>query len=333
MAIMSMSVGRASAHSMESKVDAMAVNGFEGIEIFYEDLEAIAEKYPGGLTDDNRIEAARVIRKLCDERNIEVIGLQPFIFYEGLMDSKVHASHIQKLKLWFHLVKILGTDLILVPSNFLQTGITGDKATISSDLIEIADLGLQERPVVRFAYEALAWGKFADTWQDAWEVVQNVNKANFGMALDTFQVAGRVWADPASPTGKNVDADRLLKESLDELVATVDLAKIFYIQVGDAEKPETPVVPGHNWYTEGQPSRMGWGRNARLFANDSTGGYLPVVQCAETFIHHLGYKGWVSCKIFSRHLENADPSIPAQFAARAAQGFRKLMIEELKLAI
>lgn len=64
-----MSVGRASAHSMESKVDAMAANGFQGIEIFYEDLEAIAEKYPGGLTDDNRIEAARVIRKLCDERN------------------------------------------------------------------------------------------------------------------------------------------------------------------------------------------------------------------------------------------------------------------------
>jgi 4-hydroxyphenylpyruvate dioxygenase len=339
MAILSMGAGRAAVQSMEAKLDALAAAGFQGIEIFFEDLVAVARQQSGhnggdNVSDDSQIEAARTIRQLCDARGITVIGLQPFLFYEGLTDRAAHDALIRKLHLWFQLVRILGTDIIQVPSNFAPRGITGDKDIILKDLTELADLGLHQTPVVRFAYEPMAWGTFVDTWEAGWELVTKVERPNFGMVLDTFQIASRVWADPTAVDGKNEGADELLSASLDRLVATVDLQKIFYIQVGDVEPTNKPLTVGHPWFVSGQPARMNWGRAARTFANDpEVPGCLPVAKCADAFIRRLGYKGWVSCEIFSRHLEDPDPSIPKKFARRAAAGWYDLLKRELSLDV
>ncbi|MCJ1303853.1 hypothetical protein MMC08_006664 [Hypocenomyce scalaris] len=323
-----MSLGRAWAHQMPTKLDEAAAYGFKGIEIFYEDLEYLAKEQPGGLTIESQLQAAHIIRQLCDERDLEIIGLQPFMFYEGLLDSREHEAMISKMKFWFQLVKILGTRVIQIPSNFRQEGITGDVDVIVRDMVEVADLGLKEDPVVNFAYENIAWGTFIDTWEAVWEIVQRVDRPNFGMCLDTFNTVGRVYGDPSAPSGKTPNAEADLEASMARLVSTVDAKKVFYVQVVDAERMEMPLVVGHPWYVKEQPSRMSWSRNARLFAfEEDRGGYLPVVDVARAFIEGLEFKGWVSMELFSRTMADPDPSVPREHAIRAAESWKKLKNE------
>ncbi|KLJ08355.1 4-hydroxyphenylpyruvate dioxygenase [Blastomyces silverae] len=222
--------------------------------------------------------------------------------------------------------------MIQIPANFLGpdpgTGkprTTGDLDVIVADLREVAERGLREDPPVRFAYEALAWSTHVDTWEACWEVVQRVDRANFGICLDTFNLAGRVYADPAVRGGKVVNADANLRASLARLVAAVDVRKVFYIQVVDAERLERPLVKGHEWHVSGQPSRMSWSRNARLFAfEEERGGYLPILAVARAFFD-LGFEGWVSLELFSRSTADPKPDTPAAHARRGAESWRKLV--------
>ncbi|KAE8414812.1 3-dehydroshikimate dehydratase [Aspergillus pseudocaelatus] len=304
--------------------------GFKGVEIFYEDLEYLAQE-KGPVNNSTLLAAAEETKAICDHHGLNVIGMQPFLFYEGLTDRAQHREKIEHLKLWFAIVKILGTDIIQIPSNFQSEGISGDLDLIVSDMVEVADLGLKEEPVVRFAYENLAWGTFISTWESLWEVVQRVDRPNFGCCLDTFNIAGRVWADPASPSGKTPDADANLVASLQSLIRTVDVSKVFYVQVVDAERMQQPLVVGHPFYVEGQPARMSWSRNARLFLYEQErGGYLPVVQVAKAFLKGLGFEGWVSMELFSRSMADPDPTVPETHAQRGIKAWNRLA-EELNL--
>ncbi|GAB1197695.1 hypothetical protein APSETT444_006998 [Aspergillus pseudonomiae] len=329
-AIASMSLGRAWVHSLPEKLAQAAKAGFKGVEIFYEDLEYLA-KEKGPVTESALLSAAQETRAICDHHGLKVIGMQPFLFYEGLTDRAQHQEKIERLKLWFVIVNILGTDIIQIPSNFQADGISGDLDLIVSDMVEVADLGLKEEPVVRFAYENLAWGTFISTWESLWEVVRRVDRPNFGCCLDTFNIAGRVWADPASISGTTPDADAALAASLKSLVRTVDVNKVFYVQVVDAERMQQPLIEGHPFYVEGQPARMSWSRNARLFLYEQErGGYLPVVQVAEAFLKGLGFEGWVSMELFSRSMADPDSTVPETHAQRGIKAWKRLA-EELDL--
>lgn len=168
-AISSMSLGRAWVHKITPKLDAAAANNLIGIEIFHEDLEYLGREQsspplPSSETPppEAQLTAARTIRKLCDERSLTVIALQPFMLYEGLLDMKEHEKRIEKLKLWFQILQVLGTDVIQIPANFLpKEQITRDLDVVVKDLQEVADLGVQQTPVVRFAYENLCWSTFS----------------------------------------------------------------------------------------------------------------------------------------------------------------------------
>jgi 4-hydroxyphenylpyruvate dioxygenase len=81
--ILSLSVGRASVHTLEQKFDALKATGFRGVELFIDDLEAIAAAFPGGLNNENRIRAAHKVRAICDARELEIIDLQPLLFFGG----------------------------------------------------------------------------------------------------------------------------------------------------------------------------------------------------------------------------------------------------------
>ncbi|KAL1956994.1 hypothetical protein VTO42DRAFT_6483 [Malbranchea cinnamomea] len=327
-AIGSMSLGRPWVHDLPGKLREAARHGFQGIELFYEDLECLAHTVHGGCI----LSAARHTRQLCDSLQLAVVNLQPFSFYEGLLDRRLHDRLLnEKLPLWFCLANILGTDLIQVPSNFLlpdrTTGAvqtTGDLSVIVADLQQLADRGLRQSPPIRFAYEALAWGNHVDTWEQCWDIVQRVDRPNFGICLDTFNLAGRVYADPASPTGKTPDADAALRASISRLPTTVDPAKIFFLQVVDGERLATPLDESHDFHVPGQPPRMSWSRNARLFPfEEDRGGYLPVVDVARAFFA-TGFEGWVSLELFSRTLANPHPDTPREHARRGIESYRKL---------
>jgi len=328
-AIMSASLGRAWLHDFEYKVDQAAKAGFRGIEIFYEDLEYVARKIAGNDSpgSDQLLEAAKRCHVVCEKNGLEIIGLQPFLFYDGLKDSVQHDRLIHKMKLWLQIVKRLHTDTIQIPANFLPADqVTEDFDLIASDLRELADLGAAEQPPVRFAYENLCWSTRVNTWEKLWDIVQRVDRANFGVCLDTFNIAGAVWGDPASFTGKTPNADADLASSLQHLVEQIDVSKVFYIQVVDAERMSSPLVAGHPFHVDGNPPRMNWSRNARTFMyEEDRGAYLPSEDVAKAIILGLGYSGYVSMELFSRTMSEEGRRVPIEHAERGITAWHKLV--------
>ncbi|KAI1500902.1 xylose isomerase-like protein [Biscogniauxia marginata] len=326
-AIFSTSLGRATVHNIDDKLEQAAIKGFKGIEIAYEDLEFAAKA--SSKTDQPSLaelsDAAAHVRQRCQDLGLTIISLQPFTGYDGLVDRAAHARMIEKIKAWFRLAKVLDTDTILVPATFLPADeVTEDIALIAADLRELADLGAREAPPVRFAYESLCWSTRVDTWEAAWDVVERVGRPNFGICLDTFNIAGRVWGDPAAADGRAPDADAALRGSLERLVRTVDVRKVFWIQVVDAERLRAPLVEGHPFHVAGQPARMSWSRNARTFMyEEDRGAYLPVDKIAEAIIDGLGYRGWVSMELFSRTLFEEGAHVVEEHARRGFESWEK----------
>lgn len=106
-------------HELDVKLPEAAKAGFQGIELFWEDLVYAAKRFDPAATDTSEepiIKAAQWTRELCDKHGLKIVVLQPFMNYDGLLDQKAHDAMIKKLHLWFKLVKILGCDLIQVPS-------------------------------------------------------------------------------------------------------------------------------------------------------------------------------------------------------------------------
>lgn len=333
-AIMSASLGRAWLHDFDYKIEQAAKAGFKGIEIFYEDLEYLARKISKSDSPDSNhiLEAATHVRAICQAQGLEIICLQPFLFYEGLKDREQHDKLIEKMKLWLMIAKNLGTDTIQIPANFLPAEqLTDDLDVHSADLRQLADMGAAENPPIRFAYENLCWSTYVDTWEKTWDMVKRVDRPNFGLCLDTFNIAGRIWADPASSTGKTSTADVDFKASMDRLIEEVDVTKVFFIQVVDAERMETPLVSGHPFHVDGQPARMSWSRNARTFMyEEDRGAYLPVEEVAKAIIQKIGYKGYVSMELFSRTMAEEGQHVPDEHATRGIAAWKKLK-ERLQL--
>lgn len=335
LAITSMSLGRCFAgHSFAHKLDMAQAYGYKAIELFYEDLADVANQLDNGSTAENEMLAAEIIQKMCEQRGLAILCLQPFSGYEGLLDREEHTRRLEQLKFWFQLAKILGTDIVQIPSSFLPASqVSEDRNLIVSDLQEVADMGLQESPPIRFVYEALCWGTRVDHWEQSWEVIQAIDRPNFGMCLDTFNIAGRIYADPASPTGKTQNADQVVKESIARLLSTVDVRKVFYVQIVDAERLKEPLVEGHQFYDAEQPCRMSWSRNCRLFYGEQDrGAYLPVTEISKAIFQGLGFEGWVSLELFNRRMSDKDEDVPRELASRGAASWAKL-VKDMNLKV
>jgi 4-hydroxyphenylpyruvate dioxygenase len=335
-AISSMSLGRASVHDFTKKMNEAIRHGFRAIELFFEDLQTYAVQTFGDDSKFNQTKAAYDIRAICGVRKIKIMCLQPFLNYEGLRDRVAHKAAINNMSHWIKLAQILDTDLISIPSSFLpEDEINGEIDTIVKDLIEVAELGEAVSPPIRFAYKSLAWGTYINTWQQCWDIVKRVNKPNFGICLDTFNIAARIYADPTAKSGKLLDADAAIKASMEELVKTVDVKKIFYVQVVDAEKLEHPLVPGHPFYSPSQPARMSWSKNCRLFYGErefEKEPYLPIDVICNAIFRRLKYEGWISQELFNRCMADPDPEMPRKLAFRATISTGKL-VRAFKLRI
>ncbi|KAE8828671.1 hypothetical protein CFE70_007947 [Pyrenophora teres f. teres 0-1] len=324
-AISSMSLGRCYAgHSLEHKLSMAAKHGLEGIELFYEDLvDHAGSDSPAGL-----LAGAALVRDLCSSLSLEIVCLQPFMHYEGLLDRQRHAERIEEMKLWMKLAHVLGTDLIQVPSSFLSPDqLSFDIDLIVSDLQEVAELGLQQTPIIRFAYESLSWGTVVDRWELCWDIVSRVNQPNFGICLDSFNILGRIYADPTSETGMVQGAEKEVRDSIGRLVDRIKphREKIFFIQIVDAERLAQPLLPGHPFYNAKQPARMSWSRNCRLFYGETErGAYLPVKDVAHAIIKQIGFDGWVSMELFNRVMNSTDGAIVEELAERAGAAWKKM---------
>ncbi|KAI9653261.1 MAG: Vacuolar protein sorting-associated protein 53 [Alyxoria varia] len=302
-AICTVSLGRAAYHSLSKKLEQASAHGFQGIELFAEDLWTYAEELEHGqgvarkgghqVSHASLIKAALNVRELCKQQDLAIICLQPMSNYEGHADRAEQSSQLhERAPLWFSLVKALGTDLIQVPSSYKEDAyLTNDFKAIVSDVRDLADSAGNQDPPIRIMYEALAWGTRADMWQQSWEVVKKVDRSNCGICLDTFNIAARVYGDPTHfPRGTNgllsaEDAHDTMMASMHSLVNDIPVDKVFLIEVADGERLDAPLVQGHEFWNVQQPPRMSWSRNCRLFYGESDrGAFLPIKDMMQKLI-------------------------------------------------
>ena len=84
----------------------------------------------------------------------------------------------------------------------------------------------------RIAYENWCWATHAPHWYHVWDIAQRVDRPNFGLCLDTFQMGGGEWGDPTTKFGKietmaTEELERKFKESLETLTEKEPPEKIF----------------------------------------------------------------------------------------------------------
>ncbi|MCJ1329327.1 hypothetical protein MMC10_006006 [Thelotrema lepadinum] len=322
LAIPTASLGHCSAgHSLDSKLAAAQSYGYQGVEISYDDVQAVAGQ-------GDQTSAALKIRSKCQKMGVEIVCLQPFPDYEGLVDRSEHQVRYSELLNWLSLARTLGTDMVMIPANALsEDKVTDNLELVVKDLQKAADAAWQETPHIRIAYESRCSATRIDRWEFCWDVVKKVGRPNFGVCLDAVHIAGRIFADPAASSGCVPDGYKMVELSMHRFIQRVKAYRdrIFYVQMGDARRPDEPIVPGSSDYDPKQPPRMIWSRNYRLFyREEARGAYLPMREIAEAIFNGVGFEGWVSLELFNRRMDCQDSNLPMDLARRGAISWHKL---------
>ncbi|MGY4542456.1 4-hydroxyphenylpyruvate dioxygenase [Arthrobacter sp. UYNi723] len=197
--------------TLKEKMQACAIAGFDGIEIFEQDLVT------SPLTPED-------VRKMAADLGLTLDLYQPFRDFDSVSDDLL-AANLRRAEAKFKLMARLGMDTILVCSNVAT-------ASIDSDDLRVEQLGqlaaLAGEHGVKVAYEALAWGKYVSEYEHAHKLVEAVDHPSLGTCLDSFHILSRSW-DTAPIEAFNPD-------------------KIFFVQVADAPKLAMDVLSWSRHY-------------------------------------------------------------------------------------
>ncbi|MEV5607595.1 TIM barrel protein [Streptomyces sp. NPDC052225] len=183
--------------SLTEKLTAAARAGFDGIEIFENDLLA------SPLTPEQ-------IRDLCADLGLSIDLYQPMRDMEAVPDD-VFAHNLRRAEHKFRLMRRLGADTVLVCSSVSPLALDDD-ALAAGQLRELAELA--DGFGIRVAYEALAWGRHVNTYDHAWRIVEAADHPALGTCLDSFHVLAR-GSDPKG-------------------IEDIPAEKIFFLQLADA---------------------------------------------------------------------------------------------------
>jgi 4-hydroxyphenylpyruvate dioxygenase len=182
---------------LADKLDTAARIGFDGVEIFENDL----------LTFDG---SPGEIRRIAEDLGLTITIFQPFRDFEAMPEVQ-RLRNLDRAERKFDLMQQLGTDLVLVCSN-VQPGAIDDDARAAADLRAMAERAAARG--LRVGYEALAWGRHVNRWAHAWRIVQQADHPALGLIVDSFHTLA-VGDDPAG-------------------IADVPGEKIFFVQLADA---------------------------------------------------------------------------------------------------
>lgn len=185
--------------TLAQKMKAIAHAGYDGIELFENDL-TVSDLKPTEL------------RQLAADLGIEIAALQPFRDYEA-MSKSLHIKNLDRAEHKFDLMEKLGTKLLFICSN------------VSPDTINDMDLAAEQLHILaekaaqrgyKIAYEALSWGRFVNTYHQSVEIVRRANHPNLGNLLDPYHIA---------VVGSTMDA-----------IYAIPADKIAFVQVADAPR-------------------------------------------------------------------------------------------------
>jgi len=185
--------------TLPEKLEAAAAIGFDGVEIFENDLLTF-----DGSPDD--------VRQIAEGYGLAITIFQPFRDFEAMPEPQ-RARNLDRAERKFDVMQALGTDLVLVCSN-VQPSALNDDARAAADLAEMAERAA--RRGLRVGYEALAWGRHVNRWGHAWKIVQEAGHPALGLIVDSFHTL-----------------------SLDDDfsgIASVPADRLFFVQLADAPR-------------------------------------------------------------------------------------------------
>ena len=230
--------------TLPEKLEAIAAAGFDGVEIFENDL-----LYYAG--------SPRQVRQMCADLGIAITLFQPFRDFEGCRRDRLQ-KNLDRAERKFDLMQELGTDLVLVCSN-VQADALGDEQVLVDDLRLLAEHAGKRG--LRIGYEALAWGRHVNTYQQVWNLVRQADHPALGVILDSFHTLS-LKGDPRAI--RDIPGD-----------------KIFFVQMADAPILAMDVLE--------------WSRHFRCFPGqgemDMAGFLAPILA--------TGYRGPLSLEIFN----------------------------------
>ncbi|WP_438752212.1 bifunctional sugar phosphate isomerase/epimerase/4-hydroxyphenylpyruvate dioxygenase family protein [Pararhizobium sp. O133] len=182
---------------LDEKLAAIAAAGFDGVEIFENDLL---------VYDASPREVGQMVR----DQGLEVTLFQPFRDFEGMPEAQ-RSRAFERAERKFDVMQELGAELVLVCSNVSPASLGGiDRA--AADFHELGERAAKRG--LRIGYEALAWGRCVNDHRDAWEVVRRADHANVGLILDSFHTLAR-----------KIDVGS---------IRAIPSDKIFFVQLADA---------------------------------------------------------------------------------------------------
>ncbi|WP_409288478.1 3-dehydroshikimate dehydratase QuiC [Pseudomonas sp. KCJK8927] len=248
--------------TLPEKLEAIAAAGFDGVEIFENDL-----LYYAG--------SPREIRQMCADLGVAITLFQPFRDFEGCRRERL-LKNLDRAERKFDLMQELGTDLVLVCSN-VQPDSLPDEEILVDDLRLLAErAGARD---LRIGYEALAWGRHVNTWQQVWKLVCQADHPALGVLLDSFHTLS-IKGDPSG-------------------IAGIPGEKIFFVQMADAPLLAMDVLE--------------WSRHFRSFPGqgefDLAGFLAPIIRS--------GYTGPLSLEIFNDGFRAAPPRATAADGLRS----------------
>lgn len=248
--------------TLDEKLVAASTAGFDGVEIFEPDLIAS----PHSPED---------IRDRASALGLTLDLYQPFRDFEGV-GPELLEQNLRRAAAKFALMNRLGIETMLLCSN-VATARSGDEQLAAAQLRQLGDVAA--RFGVRVAYEALAWGRFVDSYEAAARIVRLADHPRIGLCLDSFHILSR---------GHNPEA-----------IETIPAEKIFFVQMADAPLLSLDV--------------LSWSRHHRLFPGE--GGFDLGTFMAH--LVRTGYDGPVSLEIFNDTFRQADPLATAIDARRS----------------
>jgi 4-hydroxyphenylpyruvate dioxygenase len=197
--------------SLTEKLTAAARAGFDGVEIFENDLLASPL-------------APEEIRARAADLGLSIDLYQPVRDLEAV-PAEAFARNLRRAEHKFNLARRLGADTVLVCSSVSPLAVDDD-ALAAEQLHQLASRA--EDFGVRIAYEALAWGRHVSTYDHAWHIVESVGHRGLGVCLDSFHILAR-GSDPKGIEG-------------------IPGEKIFFLQLADAPRMAMDVLQWSRHY-------------------------------------------------------------------------------------
>ena len=238
--------------TLEDKLSAAAAARFDSVELFENDLIASAW-------------SPERIREECARRGLSIVVYQPFRDFEAVAPD-VLAANLRRAERKFDVMQRLGVDTLLVCSSVSPQAVDDDDLA-AEQLHVLAERA--DRRGLRIAYEALAWGRFVNTYAHAWRIVRRANHPALGLCLDSFHVLSK-QDDPAG-------------------IRVVPGSQVFLVQLADAPRLNMDVIE--------------WSRHHRLFPG------LGSFNLTDFVGHVLstGYDGPLSLEVFNDVYRQTSP--------------------------